>query len=110
MKANMNNVFTGIVVSILTMIFVPLNVHAADKDSTSGKITHVIGADFRPGWVFHTHEFFKGVNQSGKRINTTLGGHLKYGFGFAPDTYLGRLYPYTVQGIGIAYISFLNSS
>lgn len=69
----------------------------------------MIGLDFRPSYVFPTHEFFKGTNNTGKRINSSFAGHLKYGFKFSPDSELGRLYPYAIQGIGIGYNTFFNS-
>lgn len=34
---------------------------------------------------------------------------MKYGFKFSPDSELGRLYPYAIQGIGIGYNTFFNS-
>lgn len=70
---------------------------------------HIIGLDFRPSYVFPTHEFFKGANNTGKKMNSSLAGHLKYGFKFSPDSELGRLYPYAIQGIGISYNTFFNS-
>lgn len=70
---------------------------------------HIIGFDFRPSYVFPTHEFFKGTNNTGKKMNSSLAGHLKYGFKFSPDSELGRLYPYAIQGIGISYNTFFNS-
>lgn len=70
---------------------------------------HIIGFDIRPSYIFPTHEFFKGTNNTGKRINSTFAGHLKYGFKFSPDSELGRLYPYAIQGIGIGYNTFFNS-
>ena len=73
------------------------------------KVKHFIGLDIRPSYVFPTHEFFKGSNHKGKRINSSFAGHLKYGFRFSPDSELGKLYPYAVQGIGIGYNTFFNS-
>lgn len=70
---------------------------------------HMIGLDFRPSYVFPTDEFFKGTSYTGKKINSSLAGHLKYGFKFSPDSELGRLYPYAIQGIGISYNTFFNS-
>lgn len=70
---------------------------------------HFIGFEIRPSYLFPTHEFFKGTNNKGKKINSCLSGHLEYGFRFAPDSELGRLYPHAIQGIGIGYNTFFNS-
>lgn len=83
---------------------------SAKSDSLPRKIIPMIGFAFKPGYVFPTHGFLKGENQAQKRISSTLSGHLKYGFRFSPDSRAGRLYPYTVQGIGIGYNTFFNSS
>lgn len=79
------------------------------KNEKKNKARHFIGIDIRPSYVFPTHEFFKGSNHTGKSINSTFAGHLKYGFKFSPDSELGKLYPYAVQGIGIGYNTFFNS-
>lgn len=79
------------------------------ENEKKNKAKHFIGIDIRPSYVFPTHEFFKGSNHTGKSINSTFAGHLKYGFKFSPDSELGKLYPYAVQGIGIGYNTFFNS-
>lgn len=79
------------------------------ENEKKNKARHFIGIDIRPSYVFLTHEFFKGSNHTGKSINSTFAGHLKYGFKFSPDSELGKLYPYAVQGIGIGYNTFFNS-
>ena len=89
----------------------PLAQAAQPADSTARhRLTHVVSAEFRPAYVFPTGAFLRGDNAAGKPIDTHLSGHLKYGFRFAPDTYWGRLYPHAVQGIGVAYNTFLNAS
>lgn len=90
-------------------MFAVVNVCAQTTEDSAGKLTHIVGFDFRPSYVFPTNEFFKGANNAQQRINTTLSGHLKYGFKFAPDSEMGQLYPHAVQGIGIAYNTFFNS-
>nr|WP_129595601.1 acyloxyacyl hydrolase [Seramator thermalis] len=94
----------------ILLLLIAVDSFADNNDSTSTKITHMIGVDLRPGYLFPTHEFFKGSNQAGERINATLSGHLKYGFKFSNNTYLGKEYPHAIQGIGIAYNTFFNSS
>lgn len=90
-------------------MFAVVNVCAQTTEDSAGKLTHIVGFDFRPSYVFSTNEFFKGANNAQQRINTTLSGHLKYGFKFAPDSEMGQLYPHAIQGIGIAYNTFFNS-
>lgn len=79
------------------------------EDTKRNRVEHIIGLDIRPSYIFPTNEFFKGINNTGKRINSTFAGHLKYGFKFSPDSELGRSYPYAIQGIGIGYNTFFNS-
>ena len=83
---------------------------AVDSTKLSHKPLHQIGIDLAPNYVFPTHEFFRGENQSGKPIHANLSAHLKYGFKFAPDSYFGRLYPHATQGIGLAYNTFFNQT
>lgn len=82
---------------------------ASEADTVSRKVIHALSVDFRPAYVFPTHDFFRGVNRTGNSINSTLSGHLKYGFKFSPDTETGRRYPYAVQDIGVAYNTFHNT-
>ena len=110
MKMKINDAVLKFLLCIVLLLFIALDTFSDNGDSTSTKITHVIGIDLKPGYVFPTHEFFKGSNHAGQRINATLSGHLKYGFKFANNTYLGKEYPHAIQGIGIAYNTFFNSS
>lgn len=75
-----------------------------------GRASHYLGLDFRPAYTFPTNSFLKGENAAQRPIRANLSGHLKYGFRFAPDTYFGQLYPYAMQGIGVAYNTFFNSA
>jgi len=106
----MNKTIRKIIISCLLLMCIIIDVFAGGNDTTSRKIIHMLGADLKPGYIFPTHEFFKGSNQAGERINATLSGHLKYGFKFSNNTYLGKEYPHAIQGIGIAYNTFFNSS
>ena len=102
----------------LTLLFLPVALAVAPRvrasqpaDSTARpRVTHVVSAEFRPAYVFPTSGFLQGENRAGSSIRTNLSGHLKYGFRFAPDTYWGSLYPYAVQGIGVACNTFFNAS
>lgn len=73
------------------------------------KIIHVIGIDFKPAYTFPTKSFFRGDNLAQSPIRTNLSGHIKYGFKFGPDSYMGKMYPNTIQGIGIGYNTFNNT-
>ena len=80
------------------------------QNTSTKKFIHKIGFDIAPVYVLPTSKFFRGENKSGNRINTHLSAHLKYGIQFGENTYFGRNYPHSVQGIGIAYNSFFNNS
>ena len=106
MKNNPRSLFL-----LLALALAPFAQAALPADSTARpRLNHVLSAEFRPAYVFPTGSFLRGDNQADRPINTNLSGHLKYGFRFAPDTYWGRLYPHAVQGIGVAYNTFFNST
>lgn len=108
MKTN-NKIALRTLVGLLLLMIVSIDIIANDKDTTSNKIIHMIGVDIKPDYLFPTHPFFKGSNNAQKKKNSALSGHLKYGFKFAPNSYLGNVYPYTIQGIGIGYNTFFNT-
>lgn len=108
-----------IVCVILSLVSVlSLNAEIVDENAKDSigfksnieKIIHKVGFDVSPAYVLPTSKFFRGENENGKRINAHMSFHLKYGFQFGKDTYLGRNYPYTIQGIGVAYNTFFNYS
>lgn len=108
MKNNPRLLFLSL---LLALAVVPRVRAAQIADSTTRpRLTHVLSAEFRPAYVFPTGAFLRGDNEAHSPINTNLSGHLKYGFRFSPDSYWGRLYPHAVQGIGVAYNTFLNSA
>ena len=74
------------------------------------QLEHQIGFDVAPGKLFMSDNFFNGENEKGKEINKCLSLHLKYGFQFGKDSYLGMMYPNTYQGIGFSFNSFSNYS
>lgn len=106
----MNKIAHRTIATILLLIFISVDILAGDRDSTSNRIIPMMEIDLKPGYVFPSHEFFKGENNARRKMNSTLSGHLKYGFKFAPDSYLGSVYPYAIQGIGVSYNTFFNSS
>lgn len=71
-------------------------------------VIHHLSVDVRPAYLTPTHPFFKGDNARQQRMNMFLSGHLKYGIQFDPDSRLGRLYPHTTQGIGLAVNTLFN--
>ncbi len=81
-----------------------------ERDTVPRKLRHLVGVDFRPAYTFPTDRFFKGENAHGLPIRKNLAGHLKYGFKFLSSDYRGIYYPYAIQGIGVAYNSFGNST
>lgn len=84
--------------------------HAKQDTLTRHPIHHQIGFDIRPGYILPTKSFFERDNAQGKPIRNVVSAHLKWAFRFHKDSYLGRLYPYAYQGIGVAYTSFSNTS
>ena len=72
-------------------------------------LIHQIEVDIAPNSVLQTKDFVKGKNRKGEKIDRSLSLQLKYGFQFAPDSYLGSLYPHTSQGIGVAGNTYFNA-
>lgn len=101
---------TNRLIAVCMFLCLSVYVMASNKDSTSQRLIHIIGVDFRPAYTFPTNGFFKGANAAQTPVRKTFSGHVKYGFKFAPDTYWGRMYPYAIQGLGIGYNTFFNSS
>lgn len=87
---------------LLTALGLPGNEMQAQKPDFS-KLTHRMELDVRPGFMVQDNPFFKGQNEAGKPIRHALSTHLKYSFQFSKDSEIGRLYPHTYQGIGVAY-------
>lgn len=83
---------------------------ATDSLPCSRKLVHKLGLDVSPGALFRTSGFFKGANAKGEPLGKTLSVHLKYAFQFGPDTRFGRNFPFTYQGVGVAYNTFFNSA
>lgn len=81
-----------------------------DSLPRSQKFIHKLGLDVSPGALFRTYGFFKGANAKGEPLGKTLSVHLKYAFQFGPDTRFGRNFPFTYQGVGVAYNTFFNSA
>lgn len=110
MKPKINKAVLKTVICFALLISFLADAYGSESDSTSRSIIPMIGVDFKPGYTLPTHEFFRGTNRAEQKIGTTLSGHLKYGFMFAPHTVAGKKYPYAIQGIGIGYNTFFNAS
>ena len=81
------------------------------KDSLCVKrLCHDLELAVSGGYNLPSHGFYVGHNPTGKPLYANSSLHLKYGFGFQPDTYKGNLYPNTIQGIGVAATTFYNHS
>ena len=89
---------------LLSLLSVPMMTFA-QRDSVT---IHKVSAEVFPGYVFNTAPFFAGENAAGKPIDATLSTHLKYSFKLGKNTDLGRIYPNTFQGIGLAWNTFFN--
>lgn len=76
------------------------------NDTNRYPVIHRIGFDLRPAYLVPTNRFLRGENEKGKPINQAFSAHLKYAFQFHPDSYEGRMFPGTYQGIGISYNTF----
>lgn len=96
-------------ITAVLLCLIAVNINAERQDSIPRKIIHVIGLDFKPAYTFPTKGFFRGENLAQSPIRTNLSGHIKYGFKFSPNSYMGKMYPNTIQGIGIGYNSFNNT-
>ncbi len=89
---------------LLPLLSVPIKTYAQHDSVT----IHKVSAEVFPSYVFNTAPFFAGENAAGKPIDATLSTHLKYSFKLGRNTDLGRLYPDTFQGIGLAWNTFFN--
>lgn len=106
----MNKTTLKLILPLLLLLSSAAHSHAGGKDNGARKVIHTAGIDFRPAYLFPTNSFLKGTYGTETPGKASLSGHLKYGFKFAPDTYLGKRYPHAVQGIGIGYNTFFNPS
>ena len=79
-------------------------------DSTKMRLIHNLEMDFRPGFIFQTHDFFRGDNYDMQPIRTSLSASLKYGFSQPENSAATAAFGKSAQGIGIAYNSFLEPS
>lgn len=67
------------------------------------RLTHRIGAEFRPEHIFTINPFLRGENLAQLPVDLSLAAHLKYSFRFRPGSPADRTYGGVYQGFGIAY-------
>lgn len=79
-----------------------------DTVSFAHRFIHRLGVEGRMGYIFPTNPFLEGYNRSGKTMNDTYSGHLKYSFQVRPNTAADRAYIGAYQGIGLGYFDFEN--
>lgn len=83
---------------------------AQNNDSVATKsLTHRIEMNINPSYLLQMIDFDKGDNSKSERLYTSMAASLKYAFQFAPDSYFGRFYPHSYQGIGIASNTFFDA-
>ena len=78
----------------------------AKADSTA--VVHGVSAGVRPAYVIRNHEFFGGENVTGRPVSMATSVHLQYSFSFPAASALGRMFPTSYQGVGVASYSFFN--
>lgn len=89
---------------LLIFIFLSVALTAAGRDSLYHNVSLAVSA----GYNLPTHGFYRGYNEAGVPLPANSSAHLKYSFGFQPNTRLGTLYPGVTQGIGVAGLTFYN--
>ena len=109
----MNKKIRFLFMSVLLYIPVVASSRAGERpvmptDHSDSVTIHKVNAEVFPSYVFNTAPFFAGENAAGKPIDATLSTHLKYSFKLGKNTDLGRIYPNTFQGIGLAWNTFFN--
>lgn len=79
-----------------------------DSLSHHPRFIHNLGVEIRPGYVFPTNSFLRGVNDKREAINRYWATQLKYSFQFHPNTLASRIYGGAYQGIGVGHYTFGN--
>lgn len=95
---------------IAFFLAVQASVRAGDPDTTYMRhhypVMHRIGVDVRPGYITQTNGFVRGDNANHTPLRKSMSYHLKYAFQFHPDSYQGRMFPGSYQGLGVSYNDF----
>lgn len=88
----------------------PVSGPQSDRESdTVRRITHRIGIEYRPEYIFPTNPFLRGENFAERPMRLGQSVHLRYAFRFAPGSRADRLYGGAYQGLGAAWYNFRNS-
>lgn len=90
--------------AFIFVLFCSFQTVAAVKDSTV--MTHRLGVDARPGALTQHDDFFRGENALGRPLRVSGSVHVKYSFSFPSSSVIGRLYPTSYQGVGLAAYTF----
>lgn len=83
---------------------------AIDSLVLTTRAIHRLSVEGRPAYIFPTNSFFRGDNLTWAPIRYSFSTHIKYSFGFYPNSYNDRIYNKAYQGIGFASYVFENSS
>lgn len=92
------------------LLFLGASAGTSGRDGDTLRHPSFVEIGFRPAYLLPTNPYFRGEGGREKPFAATLSTHLKYGFGFSPESFYGQRYPYAVQGIGVAFNTFFNTS
>lgn len=93
---------------IVVIILCLLTLSSAAAERRDSSVIHRVGLTLRPGILLQNHDFFKGSNATGRPMLATGSVHLQYSFMFPASSNVGRIYPTSYQGIGVAAYTFGN--
>ena len=95
---------------VILSLLITNTLEAQNNDSiATNSLTHRIELNINPSYMLQTIDLDEGENSEAESLNSSFAASLKYAFEFAPDSYFGRFYPHTYQGIGIAYNKFFDT-
>ncbi len=95
---------------MILSLLISNTLEAQNNDSIATQsLTHRIELNINPGYMLQKIDLDEGENSEAESLNSSFAASLKYAFEFAPDSYFGRFYPHTYQGIGIAYNKFFDT-
>lgn len=93
---------------IVVIILCLLTLSSVAAERRDSSVIHRVGLNLRPGILLQNHDFFKGSNATGRPMLATGSVHLQYSFMFPASSNVGRIYPTSYQGIGVAAYTFGN--
>ena len=92
---------------VLSIVFLSVALNASGRDSLDvHKFYQDASFELSSGYNLPSHGYYNGYNPLKKPLYWNSLVHLKYAFGYQPDTYLGSLYPNVTQGFGFAGCTF----